>query len=553
MWYNLPMISKENLQEQLNQMSREQLVDSYIQMAEKQEKLEKQLINLQQSVAMLNQQRFGRKTEKVLPTQNQLSFDSLDLEIFNEAEAFARDRTAEPEYEEVVIKRKKRKGKREDDIKNVELVVDPTITLPEDKLIELFPNGYKMLPDEVYKTLEHIPEQFIAHEHHYAVYASKDGTKVVRASATLKPERLLQNSLLTPSLMAGILNAKYVNHMPLNRISTDYKSKDINISKQVMAGWCIKIPDRYLRDLYAAMKKQLLSNRLIHCDETPFTVINNGRASGTKDWMWVYHTPERDGLPGIYIYDYQPTRKTSAPEDFLEGYNGVLMTDGYEVYHSLERKHPESYVVAGCWSHLRRIFAEYIKGLGKCAAGTVADEAVKKIAAIYHTDKLCKDSPPEIMLENRQKNVKPLVDAYFEWIKSIAGTMDKGSKTYAGVRYSINQEQFLRRFLENPIIPLDNNDAERSIRSFCIGKHSWHVIDNKNGAEASAMLYSIAETAKANNLKTYEYFKYVLEQVLLHFCDKPETYIHELSPWSKTLPDSCRLLSFDPIPNPETI
>lgn len=534
------MEEKTILHEQLNNIPHEQLVGMYIEQAEQTEKLQKQVSGLQQAVAILNQQRFGRKTEKLPQDNDQISFGSLDSQIFNEAEVYARERTDEPEYEEVIVKRKKHKGKREEDIKDVELIVEPTVTLPDEDLETLFPKGYKLLPDEVFKTLEHIPEQFIAHEYHYAVYASKDDTKIVRTSATRKPERLLQNSLLTPSLMASILTAKYINHMPLNRISTDYKCKNINISRQVMANWCIKIPDRYFRDLYAAMKAQLKGSNLVHCDETPFTVVDNGRGSGTKDYMWVYHTSEQYGSPDIYIYDYQPTRKTEAPERFLEGYQGVLLTDGYEVYHTLERKHPESYVIAGCWSHARRRFAEYVKALGKSATNTVAAEAVSRIAAIYHTDNMCKGSPPEERLQHRQSSVKPLVEAYFAWLRSIYGTMDKGSKVYAAVRYSLNQEPFLCRFLENPIIPLDNNDAERSIRSFCVGKHSWHVIDSKKGAQTSAMLYSIAETAKANGLKPYEYFQYVLEQVLLHLHDKPETYIQNLTPWSTALPDSCR-------------
>lgn len=143
--------------------------------------------------------------------------------------------------------------------------------------------------------------------------------------------------------------------------------------------------------------------------------------------------------------------------------------------------------------------------MGANAAGSIEEEAFKRIAAMYNEDNKCKDSPPEERLENRQHSVKPMVDNYSTWLRSVMGTADKGSRAYKGIQYSLNQEFFLRRFLENPIIPLDNNDAERSIRSFCIGKHSWHVIDTKNGANASAMIYSIAEIAKANVLKTYDY------------------------------------------------
>lgn len=153
-----------------------------------------------------------------------------------------------------------------------------------------------------------------------------------------------------------------------------------------------------------------------------------------------------------------------------------------------------------------------------------------------------KESSLEERLDNRKNSVKPLVDEYFAWLKSLQGSpeIDQSSKTAKAVNYSINQEAYLRLFLTDAMIPLDNNDAERSIRAFCIGKKNWQIIDSKQGAEASAMYYSIAETVKANNLKPYEYFRHVLEQMLLHLDDKPEEYISDLAPWSDKLPEYCK-------------
>lgn len=154
-----------------------------------------------------------------------------------------------------------------------------------------------------------------------------------------------------------------------------------------------------------------------------------------------------------------------------------------------------------------------------------------------------KEKSEDERLENRKQSVKPLVDSFFEWIEELMKKpMDKGGKLYGAVSYAHNQESYLRRFLDNGIIPLDNNDAERSIRSFCVGKKNWHIADSKNGATASGILYSIAETAKANKLKPYEYFKYLLEQILLHVEDPPEEYMDDLLPWSEKLPDYCRNL-----------
>ena len=193
--------------------------------------------------------------------------------------------------------------------------------------------------------------------------------------------------------------------------------------------------------------------------------------------------------------------------------------------------------------HAKRKYAEIIKAVGeKKAVGTIAYEGNQKIAAITYVNNMVKGKSNKVILAHRQSVVKPLVDDYFDWVKKTLETtvLDKASKTYKALTYSLHQEEYLREFLSNPIIPMDNNDAERSIRSFCVGKHNWKLCDTKNGAMSSGILYSIAETAKANNLKPAEYMQYLLEQILLHDEDAPSTYLPFLMPWSEDLPDSCR-------------
>ena len=538
--------------DELHKIPHDLLVDMFLQlntsltmMQKQNETLIKQVSSLQESIAVLTQQRFGRKTEKLseLPGQMSLTFDLSDA--VNEAEVITDGGIPEePDFETVVVRRKnKTRGKREADLAGMETIIEPAVTIPEEQLLELFPKGYHRLPDEVYKELEYQPAKFLVHEHHIAVYAGNGDTGIVRAD---RPERLLKNSILTPSLAAGIFEEKYVNHSPYNRIEASFKCKDANISRQNMAGWMNRIHDRYLRPLGREFHRELLKSRLIHCDETPFRMPDNGRGPNSKDYMWVYHTCEQYGSPPIFIYDYQPTRKAENPRAFLDGYEGILMTDGYQVYHTLAEERPDELKAAGCWAHAKRKFAEIVKSTGtKTANGTIADKANRRIAAIYHVDNMYKGSSLEERLDNRKNSVKPLGDEYFTWLKSLQGSpeIDQSSKTAKAINYSINQEPYLRLFLTDAMIPLDNNDAERSIRAFCIGKKNWQIIDSKQGAEASAMFYSIAETAKANGLKPYEYFRYILEQMLLHLDDKPEEYISDLVPWSDKLPESCKKLN----------
>ena len=322
-----------------------------------------QIDELKEQIAVLTQQLFGRKTEKVSLVNDgvQIELDLNTLELLNEAEYLDQEFNEEPKMEKVVPKRRKRKGKREDDLKYVESR-EIEHRLSEEQLEELFPHGYQQLEDETYLELEYIPAKFVKLKHVVGVYAGNRGEGIIRGD---KPERLLKGSLLTPGLAAAVFTAKYVNAIPLNRLSEEFARLDVNLSRQTMSHWMISIAERYLIYLYQAMKKRLLTSRLIHCDETPFTLISDGRGPNSKNYMWVYHSMGTYGTPQIYLYDYAPTRSTSAVRDFLKTYRGVLVTDGYEAYHKLAKERPEDLKVAGCWAHARRKFADLVKSLKK--------------------------------------------------------------------------------------------------------------------------------------------------------------------------------------------
>ena len=496
----------------------------------------------------MNYRLFGRKTERVkdMPNSDQMkfNFDLDDPLAFNEVEALVEDGIPEePEIETVIIRRKKTKGKRKEDLSHVDEVTEDMHEPSEEELAKLFPHGYDRLPDEVYSDIEYQRAKFIRHDHHIAVYAGKHGEGVVKAP---RPKRLLKNSILTPSLFAAGFNCKYANAMPLNRVSEEFERCNIRISRQDLAGWMIKVTDRYLGPYYRRLKSEMMKADLIHGDETPFTVVEREPGEGLKSYMWVYHTYDRLGAPPIFIYDYHKGRDSDIPREFLKDFKGILVTDGYQVYHKVAKERPDELKVAGCWEHAKRKFAKLVKSLkGKSLTGSVAAEAVKRITAIYHVDNMGRNMSDAERLEHRQKNVKPLVDAYFDWLGNIeTASLDKSGHLYGAIMYSLNQEQYLRVFLDEPIVPMTNNDAEQSIRKFCVGKHSWHIISTKKGAQSSAVLYSIAETARANGLKPFEYCQYLLEQILEHDEDPPEEYLDDLMPWSDNIPEYCRKTEF---------
>ena len=552
-------------EEQLYSLPKESLVLLLIQQAEsfqllsqqsaaiqkQNEALQKQVADLREQLSIMSNRLFGRKSEKaqVIPGQLSLDIDE-SSQAFNEAEALVEEGfEAEPEIETVVIRKRtpRPKGKQELDLKDVEKERKDHY-LSEEELREKFPSGWKQLEDEVYWELIRIPETFKAIEHHIGVYAGKgENDSVIRGKT---PGRLLNHSLLTPSLAASVYTAKFVNALPFNRVSEWYSINGINLSRQVMAGWMIRIHEYYLQQIHARMKAELFLSHIIHCDETPFKMTGekDERDPKSKDYMWVYHAPGKSRGHPVYLYEYDNGSRASAvPDAFLKGYQGVLVTDGYESYHTLAKRRPDDLKVAGCWIHAKRKVHEIVQAAGKSKTLTpgqeIAQQAEKRIQAIIHTDKMYKDASDEERLAHRQQSVKPLVDAYFKWVKEVLERqdLDSSSALRTALNYSVNQEQYLRVFLDDPEVPMHNNDAEQSIRKFCVGKHSWHIIESKRGAKASAMMYSLAETSRANGLNPYKYFEYLMNQLKEYPRNNvPEDIMEGLMPWSESLPPECR-------------
>lgn len=309
-----------------------------------------QLDFLTEQIALMNQRTFGRKSEKNNPLQLSLQ-DVYGQEIFNEPEYLADD-SDEPDIKEIVISSytRKEKTRREEKLKGLPARIIEH-TLKEEELNELFPDGYKELPCEVYKRLFIIPQTFMVDEHHVHIYASKKNDGVIKRAK--RPPDLFRNSIATPALVAAIMTGKYQNHLPLYRQISCYKDNGVRLEENTLANWMIKASDEYLSIIYDELHKSLYSSKVIHADETPFKVIKpNGSESSQKSYMWVYRNKEDDPHP-VVIYDYRPGRSHFYPDEFLKDYSGTLVTDGYQVYHTLENKR-DDLKVAGCWVHYSR-------------------------------------------------------------------------------------------------------------------------------------------------------------------------------------------------------
>ena len=523
-----------SLQDQLSSM-RVQLDHANSQLAD----TTRQIELLTEQIRIMNQRHFGRQSESDLSDcEGQLTlFDS-----FNEAEATMSEDSPEPEISEVVIssyRRKKAVGKRDADLEGLPARVIQH-RLSDEELAKLFPNGYKELPEEIYKRLHIIPETFIVDEHHVHVYASKnnDGT-IVRAN---RPVDLFRNSIATASLVASLINGKYVNALPLDRQARAFKANGINLATNTLANWVIKASDEYLSIVYDRMHELIYDNHVIHADETPVKVMRiDGKkiTKGKKTYMWVYRNQPTSSSMPIILYDWQPSRRADHPRTFLKDLSGVVVADGYQVYRKIAKER-QDLTISGCWVHARRPFADFIKSVGaKEAKHTIAKEAYDMITEIMHIDNSFDDLEPQDRLKQRQLVLTEKVDAYFAWIKEKYTQVTKESTIGKALAYSIHQEKYLRTFLSDGETPMDNNYAEQAIRPFTIGRKNFVLIESSNGARASAVLYSIVETAKANGINTYKYLELLLTEIPQHMADKNLNFIENLLPWSERVQKEC--------------
>ena len=530
--------------EQLNSVDKPFLIQLLLQQQEQLEAITKELHAsnekmqlLMEQVILGKQNRFGRSSEKMEDT-SQICFREVDGTIifFNEAEAVCDLNAAEPDALELKSpKQPKRKGKKEADLSGLPVRRIDHYLSEEELEAEFGVRGWKQLPDAISRKYHFVPAKAEVEEHHIGVYASKTDEHMVKAD---HPKTLLHGSLVSPSLGAAIINGKYVNAVPLYRLEQEFQRYGLQITRQNMANWCIRLAEEYLSILYDYLHKELYFYHVIQADETPVLVNHDGRKAGSKSWMWVYRSGHLYQKRQIVLYEYQQTRNASHPREFLKGYDGICVTDGYQVYHTLE-KELEELTIAGCWVHCRRRFDEALKLVPKsCQKESNAFLLMKQIQAIYREEGKLKDLSSDERLKQRQTVIKPLVDAFFAYLKTI--NVSKKDKFGDAVGYALNQEKYLRVFLTDGDVPIDNNASERAIRGFCIGKKNWQMIDTIHGAKSSAIIYSIVETAKANNLKPFDYVQYLLEEIPKHMNDKDCSFLEDLLPWSEKLPEGIR-------------
>ena len=542
-----PLFSEKQLQD----MSKENIITliQAMQVHQKKQETEIQLLKektkelefmnalLSDRLALAQRKQFGSSSEKYAEGYEQ-------MDLFNEAEQEAGPNAAEPEMEEIhpkSYKRKKPTGKKEEDLSAFETTEVIKHKLEgNDRFCPECGTKYKVVTTETVKYLKFIPARFEVVEETTYVYACPKCGMMKRPQ---KDPSLLKGSVATPSLVAGIMNAKYVNGMPLARQEREFARYNLNLSTKTMANWIILCAKRYLQPIYDLMREEFLRSRYIHCDETRLQVIDEPEQKGTtQNWMWVYLTDEYSGSPRMVLFQYERTRGGYHPVEFLgDEFRGYLTCDGYQAYHGLL----EQITVTGCMAHARRRFDEALTPLKKGFTKeqlkeTTAYQAMARIGMLYKIEELIRNQSPEERYAERQKQSKPLLEAFFGWLHTLEGSVNRSSKIGEAVLYALNQEKYLKAYLEDGHLSIDNSATERAIKNFAIGRRNWLFSKSIKGAEASATVYSITETALLNGLKPYDYVAYILERMkdLGPFPSKED--LQQLLPWSESIPESCR-------------
>ena len=471
------------------------------------ESLKQQIAWLMEQLKLSRRRQFGVSSEK-----NQYE----QLSVFNEAESFVGQSTAEPELAEIKGYRRKKSRRAID-------------RLPPDLPVEIIeyelPQAQRICPDcdgalhvmgqENRDELKLIPAKAAIRRHVRNVYAcrrcDRDAEQVPIIKAAM-PQPVIKGSFASPEAVAHIITQKFVMGIPLYRQEQDWERNGVLLSRQTMSNWLIRTALDWLKPVYDRLHQLMCAAEVLHADETTVQVLHEeGKTAQSKSYMWLYRT-SCDARHPIVLYEYQPSRSGEHPAKFLQNFEGFLHTDGWEEY---RRKLPDKITLVGCWAHCRRKFDE---ALGAIPKKDQKDSEV--LRGLQFCDKLFAlerefaDLPPDDNMAARKlarlERSKSVMEKFFSWCKQMELSIVPKSLLGQALRYALSQRTRLERVLLDGRLELSNNRAERSIKPFVIGRKNWLFNNTPKGARASSIIYSLVETAKENNLNPYEYLVAIL-------------------------------------------
>lgn len=482
-------------------------------------RLQAQYNYLAEQFRLAQQKRFGTSSEA----------HTGQGELFNEAEAIVEQPADEDEKQHISYTRKK-PGRKPlpDNLPREQVVID---LAEEDKVCDGCHGALHKIGEDTSEKLEFIPAQVKVIETIRPKYScracDKHGERVQVKQAPVPPA-IIPKGIATPSLLAQIITSKYQYGLPLYRQEAMFKQYGIDLSRQTMADWMLRCAD-VLQILYDLLKQLLLQQAVIMADETTLKVVNEAKSTC---YMWLYCTGAEpcaaaSEISNIVLYDYQASRAGQCAVDFLDGYSGYLQCDGYVGYEQTLA------TLVGCWAHARRKFIEAKQAQPKGKSGK-ADVALNHIQKLYVIESQIKAQTPHGKQAIRQVKAVGELNKLKAWLDKSQSQVPPKSTLGSAITYCLNQWHKLIRYTEDGNLNIDNNRAERAIKPFVIGRKNWLFSNTAKGAKASAILYSIIETAKANSLMPFDYLNKILTELPRR---KPTDGLTDLLPLA-TLPDT---------------
>jgi transposase len=456
---------------------------------------------LHEQIRLLHHQRYGQRSEK---------FNRHQRDLFNEAEAIeAHPEQADQEQSIIVPAHTRKKGGRRAlpaNLSRIEVVHD---LAEHEKLCTEDGERLVLIGEELCEQLDIIPAQVQVIRHIRKKYACPCCAIGVK-TASLPPQPL-PKSIASPGTLAHIAVSKYQDALPLYRQQNIFQRIGVELSRATLAHWMVRM-GILIQPLMNLLRDQLLDYDIIQMDETPVQVLKEpGKTASSKSYMWV----QKGGPPdrAILLYEYDPSRSQQVPSRLLNGFHGYLQTDGYEGYGAVGSQ--SSLIQVGCWAHARRKFDEAIKAQGKTKQPTAgkAAKALAFIQKLYRIEALIKDNTPDARFQARQEQALPILAEMRAWLDQSLPQVPPKSTLGKALYYLDHQWDKLIRYGEDGRLNIDNNPVERAIRPFVTGRKNWLFSDTVKGAKASANLYSLIETAKANGLEPYHYLHHVFKEL----------------------------------------
>lgn len=461
-----------------------------------------QIRQLEEYVRLLRHQRFGRTSEQT---------SRLQLGLFNEAEVAAdtaEKEDAEAAGIEIAAHTRRPRGRRPlpSFLPRVEILHD----LPEaEKVCATDGTPLVRIGEEVCEQLEIVPATIRVLRHVRPKYACPSCHTGIHIAPL--PPQPIPKSVASPALLAHVAVAKYADGLPLYRQESILGRIGIELPRATLAHWMVRAGE-LVQPLVNLLRDDLLAGGVVQCDETPFQVLKEpGKAATSLSYLWVQRSLARDAP--VVLYDYDPSRSGRVPERLFEGYAGVLQTDGYEGYTAVGQR--PGIVHVGCWAHARRKFDEALKGMrgaerkATSRKESVALQGLGFVQKLYAIERTAKDAAPDERTRQRDERSRPVLDALRRWLDDARPRVAPQTLTGKALSYLDHQWPKLVRILDDGRIPLDTNLVENAIRPFVVGRKNWLFADTVRGANASANLYSLVETAKANALEPYAYLRLV--------------------------------------------